>query len=345
MTWKIVPVILGVILLSGAALPRTGPVPEPKPGAETTAPAPAPQAPPVPEPAPQKAPGADAEPAPVPHAAEPAVPPVPNAADTPPPVPKGTEPPAPKTDGTAPQAPKADDSRPDADKPTEAAPTAPSAEPPPKADTGEPPKPAAPLEPAPEPPPPPVEAESEADAALCQRALTELGAEFTPISRIDDGDGCGIDKPIRIKTLMTGVQIAPEATVRCETALQLARWVQSAVIPAAGVALADKGKLTTVDQASGYVCRKRNNASVGKISEHARGNGIDLAGLTFEKGSVPMKIVTQEDSTLEGAYQRSLNATACLYFTTVLSPGSDAAHQDHMHLDVIGRKGGYRLCQ
>uniref|UniRef100_UPI002617FC8A extensin family protein n=1 Tax=uncultured Rhizobium sp. TaxID=155567 RepID=UPI002617FC8A len=43
--------------------------------------------------------------------------------------------------------------------------------------------------------------------------------------------------------------------------------------------------------------------------------------------------------------QRSLNAMACLYFTTVLSPGSDAAHQDHLHLDVIKRNSGFRYCR
>ncbi|MFC3164663.1 extensin family protein [Ciceribacter thiooxidans] len=45
------------------------------------------------------------------------------------------------------------------------------------------------------------------------------------------------------------------------------------------------------------------------------------------------------------AFQRALNAAACLYFTTVLSPGSDDAHRNHMHLDVMKRTGGYRYCR
>ena len=36
---------------------------------------------------------------------------------------------------------------------------------------------------------------------------------------------------------------------------------------------------------------------------------------------------------------------ACSYFTRVLGPGADASHKDHMHLDVIARTSGYRLCQ
>jgi len=35
----------------------------------------------------------------------------------------------------------------------------------------------------------------------------------------------------------------------------------------------------------------------------------------------------------------------CLFFRTVLSPGSDATHQDHLHLDVLERKGGYLYCR
>ena len=38
-------------------------------------------------------------------------------------------------------------------------------------------------------------------------------------------------------------------------------------------------------------------------------------------------------------------AAACLYFTTVLSPGSDETHRDHMHLDGMKRTGGYRYCR
>ncbi|MFA7414713.1 MAG: extensin family protein [Rhizobium sp.] len=42
------------------------------------------------------------------------------------------------------------------------------------------------------------------------------------------------------------------------------------------------------------------------------------------------------------AFRLALNAAACLYFTTVLSPGSDDTHRDHMHLDVMRRTGGHR---
>ncbi|MFA7414715.1 MAG: extensin family protein [Rhizobium sp.] len=205
-------------------------------------------------------------------------------------------------------------------------------------------EPAAPAEPPP-PPPPPVETEDKAAFDACTVELRSLGAAFRTLPRIDDGNGCGIDKPIAMTRLSAGVAIEPEATARCETLLQLARMTRDLVEPAARLGLPDMGKLKGVRQTSGYVCRMRNGADAGKISEHARGNAVDISALEFEKGLVSMKIVAKEDPNLAAAFQRALNAAACLYFTTVLSPGSDETHPDHMHLDVMKRTAGYRYCR
>ncbi|HME28328.1 MAG TPA: extensin family protein, partial [Pseudolabrys sp.] len=32
-------------------------------------------------------------------------------------------------------------------------------------------------------------------------------------------------------------------------------------------------------------------------------------------------------------------------FTTVLGPGSDSQHDSHIHLDLIERRQGFRMCQ
>lgn len=102
--------------------------------------------------------------------------------------------------------------------------------------------------------------------------------------------------------------------------------------------------LVGLEQASGYVCRNRNGAADGKISEHAHGNAVDIAAFVFSDGSRLEIAPREKDSTIEGAVQRAAVASACLYFTTVLDPGSDAAHETHLHLDVIKRKNGYRYC-
>ena len=37
--------------------------------------------------------------------------------------------------------------------------------------------------------------------------------------------------------------------------------------------------------------------------------------------------------------------TVCARFATVLGPGSDWYHEDHIHLDLAPRRGGFKICQ
>jgi hypothetical protein len=196
------------------------------------------------------------------------------------------------------------------------------------------------------PPPPPltIASESDADHQACEKDLQAMGAVFKDVPRIDDGNGCGIDKPITLTEALPGIKVKPEGTMRCEAALALAHWMKQSVIPAGETALKDAGPIVTINQASTYICRLRNNASTGKISEHARGNAIDVASFTFQDGTVVAVQPRKEDSTLTGAFQRTVSAAGCLYFTTVLDPESDANHEHHFHLDVLQRHGGFRYC-
>jgi len=185
--------------------------------------------------------------------------------------------------------------------------------------------------------------EDDGAAAACRTALRSIGAAFADAPAIEDGKACGIDRPILLKGLPGGIEVEPEATVRCETALQLSRWLEGSVKPSLAAAFPDEA-ITGLSQASAYVCRNRNGAAEGKISEHAFGNAIDIAGFTLKSGKTLTIRPADKDSSLEGAFQRAITEAACLYFTTVLDPGSDAAHQNHLHLDVKARRGGYRYC-
>ncbi len=37
--------------------------------------------------------------------------------------------------------------------------------------------------------------------------------------------------------------------------------------------------------------------------------------------------------------------SVCARFSTVLGPGSDWYHEDHIHLDLMERRGNYKICQ
>lgn len=190
---------------------------------------------------------------------------------------------------------------------------------------------------------PPLVREDDATFAACIGALKAGGAIIEETAPVEPKNGCGITRPIVLKRLSTDVEIKPEATLRCETALQLQRWIKGSIAPAIEASTPEK-KLAGLEQASAYVCRNRNNAASGKVSEHAYGNAVDIAAFEFSDGSRLDIAPREKDSTIEGALQRAAVATACLYFTTVLDPGSDAAHETHLHLDVIKRKSGYRYC-
>ncbi len=232
------------------------------------------------------------------------------------------------------------DEEPEVDNPSEAADETPNTEKPEGTGTSG----ADPEEKA-EPADPPPAAEDPKALAACLADLRAIGARFEPAAPIDDDGGCGIAAPVTLTKILPDVALEPEATLRCETALQLAKMTRDMLKPAAKAAFPDKPELTAIHQASGYVCRNRNSTENGKVSEHAYGNAIDIAALRFGERQEPVMIAKQDDGTAEAAFQRAFNAIACLYFTTVLSPGSDPTHQDHMHLDVIKRKSGYRYCR
>ncbi|MEI2300183.1 extensin-like domain-containing protein [Ensifer sp. MJa1] len=192
---------------------------------------------------------------------------------------------------------------------------------------------------------PPVESENATEYAKCLSDLKSLGASFSEAKRVDDGKGCGIDKPLDVTSILPDVELSPKGLMRCETALALARWTKEAVQPAAEVAFDRNVKIKALNQASTYVCRLRNNATTGKISEHAHGNAVDIASFTLSNKTTIAIQPRDEDGSMDGAFQRAVTATACLYFRTVLDPGSDAAHETHLHLDVIDRRNDYRYCR
>jgi len=196
-------------------------------------------------------------------------------------------------------------------------------------------------EPPEDPPPSPPD---EAALAACEAQLKSLGAVFERNDPIDGPGTCGMAASYEISEIVRGIALGPDTQMRCATALATARWVDEVVIPAAKV-LGDDVRLTGLRQASTYACRSRNSQAGAKISEHAKGNAVDIATFSFE-GHEPLSIrPDQRKGSREESFQMAVRAGACLHFTTVLGPGSDAYHDDHLHLDLAKRRSGYRLCQ
>jgi hypothetical protein len=123
----------------------------------------------------------------------------------------------------------------------------------------------------------------------------------------------------------------------------LAKWIIEAVIPTAGQQLG--AKPTGILTGTSYACRPRNSRAGAKLSEHAFANAIDISGFRFDGHKIVSVTERSGLETPEGRFLAEIRAKACVYFSTVLGPGSDESHTDHLHLDVQVRTHGYHLCQ
>jgi hypothetical protein len=81
-----------------------------------------------------------------------------------------------------------------------------------------------------------------------------------------------------------------------------------------------------------------------QISEHAFGNALDISAFTLADGR---KITVKggwNGLPEEQGFLRDVQGAACDQFTTVLAPGSNVYHYDHMHVDLMRRRDGHRAC-
>ncbi len=182
----------------------------------------------------------------------------------------------------------------------------------------------------------------------CALRLKGLDITYEPMPPIGTAGGCGSPYALKV-TAISGVDILPPAEMNCNMAEALHGWISSSAVPAAKQHL--KRKLVKINNASAYVCRRRNGAASGKLSEHAKANALDISTLGFDDGSsINIKgdwsgLKQLVGLSAQGNFLRHIRRDACIRFTTVLGPGSDRYHGDHFHIDVAKRKNGYRICQ
>jgi hypothetical protein len=129
----------------------------------------------------------------------------------------------------------------------------------------------------------------------------------------------------------------------CAMAERFARFASDIAAP---LALGVTGKeLVAVSTGPGYECRPRNRQPGAKMSSHGQGNAVDVT-MAELRGGRKVSVEKQADAE-DVRFIAALRVSACGAFSTVLGPGSDAAHGNHLHLDIEarGRDGRARLCQ
>ena len=142
---------------------------------------------------------------------------------------------------------------------------------------------------------------------------------------------------------MTPVVLTPAATLACPLVSALDRWVSEGVQPAALRWF--RAPVVEIKQISAYSCRSMVGAGTSHISEHAFGNALDIAGFIFADGR---KITVQDGwhgTPEEQGFLHDVQLYACDTFSTVLSPGYNPEHYNHIHVDLMRRESGRRPCR
>ena len=184
---------------------------------------------------------------------------------------------------------------------------------------------------------------AEAEERCLAEGSVKSSAYTTPIREIEGAGTCGMEHPFKVSGLVDGsVEVSPKATLACPMTASVDRWLTDDVQPAA---IAWFGQpVARVKQISSYSCRNMNGAKTGKISEHAYGNALDISGFILADGREVMVKTGWKGRPDESGFLRTVQASACERFTTVLAPGSNIYHYDHIHVDLMRRSSGRVTC-
>jgi hypothetical protein len=178
--------------------------------------------------------------------------------------------------------------------------------------------------------------------SACRLALTEAIAIAPSIPDIHGAGGCGGEDLVRLEAVVLpdGHQAAlkPVAILRCKMASAIADWVRSDIAP---LAKNLGSSLAALDNFDSFECRGRNRVVGAQLSEHGRANALDVRSFKFADG----RTVSLTDRTVARETRESVLHSVCARFSTVLGPGSDGYHEDHIHLDLMERRNDYRICQ
>jgi hypothetical protein len=188
---------------------------------------------------------------------------------------------------------------------------------------------------------PEEEAAPPAAPSPCDVRLAAL-AGFRLLGKLVAPGECGAADAVLLETVTlpdkSKVTIAPPATLRCEMAEVVTQWLREDVAPAAQ----DLGSpLRRLGNLGSYECRGRDRVRGATLSEHGRANALDVHDFRLANG----KTIVLADPNAPKDFREAVREAACARFSTVLGPGSDAEHGEHVHIDLEERRNNYKLCE
>lgn len=168
----------------------------------------------------------------------------------------------------------------------------------------------------------------------CLRALAERQVAVEPWRKPGRG-GCAVATPVRAAAGRLAA-FAPAIETSCA---MLVAWsdfepeLQRA-------AKAHLGRpVVAVEHYGSFACR-RMSGNAGRLSLHAQARALDVAGFRLEDGRRVTVAEGWRGGRDERRFLRAVAKAACRHFSVTLTPETDRAHRDHLHVDI----GPWRKC-
>lgn len=175
------------------------------------------------------------------------------------------------------------------------------------------------------PAPPPLE------GPQCLDELARRGAVYQFVAERASANGCRLTNGISL--FQSSVLLDRPATLACPLALALYDFEVRVVQPAAHRHF--NRRLVQTRHFGAYDCRYIRGTR--RLSEHAQGLAIDIAGFELDGG---IRISVKDHWRNAGPRSRFLQEVArgaCEIFSVVLTPASNHEHHDHFHFDLGAR--------
>lgn len=178
---------------------------------------------------------------------------------------------------------------------------------------------------------------SDCDLRLAKIALVQ------PLGELIAPGECGAPDAVRLESVIlpdkAKVAITPPATLRCSMAAVVADWIREDVAPAAAKNLG--APLRGLENLGSYECRGRDRVRGATLSEHGRANALDVRAFKLANGVT----LVLADPKASKDFRDAVRQSACARFATVLGPGSDSDHAEHVHIDLAPRRNNYKICE
>jgi hypothetical protein len=174
----------------------------------------------------------------------------------------------------------------------------------------------------------------------CLDVLGKIGAKAEAAADIVEG-ACHAEQVVHLLSVSNDVLLSPPATLRCSMAQVVARWSNDIFQDSARQTLGEVPRQMLIG--TSYQCRTQNRQANAKLSEHAFANALDVMGFSLSNNRALMIGPTLDSK--QALFAAEIRRKACLYFSTVLGPGSDAEHGNHLHIDQRQRHSNFHICE